>query len=458
MTPASTQQTADQRAAEGKQERSRVPRSSHADWAARADRADPVEILTAQDDSRLPWLVPVRHARMAESPFAFFRGAASVMAGDLADTPTIDVPVQLCGDAHLSNFGTFASAERRQVFDVNDFDETMPGPWEWDIKRLAASMVVAARDNGLSDKHGRAAARDSVQAYAGAMSRFASSPALEVWYAQVSLEDLRRGLPSKDARKTFDKNAAKARSRDSQRALGKLAETVDGQLRIRSQPPLLVPLRDLAEHLDTDQLSDAVRANFAGYVDSLPADRRHLLHRFTVVDIALKVVGVGSVGTRCWIVLLTGRDHGEPMFLQVKEANESALQPYLPATEHDHPGRRVVEGQRLMQASGDVFLGWSDAMGGAHYYWRQFHDMKGSADVAAMHAEHLAAYGQLCGWTLAHAHARSGDAATIGGYLGSGTSFSRALAEFAVAYADQNEADYATFTTAVAEGRVDVEP
>ena len=297
------------------------------------------------------------------------------MAADLAGTPTIGVDVQLCGDAHLANFGSFASAERRQVFDVNDFDETLPGPWEWDLKRLAASMVIAARDNGFDDKAARNAAQAAVRSYQDAMAEFADAPALQVWYAQLSLARLREGIPRKSDRKAFDKAAAKAAGKNSQRALGKLTETVDGKTRIRSQPPLLTPVRDLAEHIDPDKLRTAVKANFAGYVDSLPPDRRHVLKHFSIVDMALKVVGVGSVGTRCWIVLLEGRDQGEPLFLQIKEATASVLEAHLPASEYEHPGQRVVNGRRLMQASSDMFLGWSGTMDGGHYYWRQFHDI-----------------------------------------------------------------------------------
>ena len=450
-----TVKPATERAEQARAARKTVPRSAHAAWAASSDRVDPVGILTDQDASRLQWLVPVRHARMAESAFAFYRGGAAIMAADLARTPSMGVDVQLCGDAHLANFGSFASAERRQVFDVNDFDETLPGPWEWDVKRLAASMVVAARDNGFDGSAARDAARATMRAYQGAMGRFAKTPALQVWYAQLSLERLREGIPRKSDRKAFDKAAAKARGKNSQRALGKLTETVDGERRIRSQPPLLIPLRQLAEHVDRDKLRGAVQANFTDYVESLPMDRRHVLGRFSIVDLALKVVGVGSVGTRCWVVLLRGRDHGEPLFLQIKEASASVLEAHLPPSQFEHPGQRVVNGRRLMQASRDLCLGWSGTMDGSHFYWRQFHDMKGSADVAAMDADRLLHYGEVCGWTLAHAHARSGDALAIAAYLGSGNAFSRALTEFAVAYADQNQADYEAFKQAIADGRIE---
>ena len=446
---------AQERSDAGKKKRKEVPRSAHAEWTPGPGRADPVDVLTAQDEQRLQRLVPVRHHRMAESAFAFYRGSAAIMAADLATTPNIGVDAQLCGDAHLANFGTFASAERQQVFDVNDFDETLPGPWEWDVKRLAASMAIAARDNEFSDQVARDAAEAAVQAYADAMARFADKPILQVWYDQVSLEDVRQGLPSKSDRKDFDRGAEKARKNNSVRVLGKLTETVDGKLRIKSQPPLLVPVADIEEHWDHAAFRTVVEGNFHTYVESLPPERRHLLHRFTIRDMALKVVGVGSVGTRCWVVLLNGRDHEEPLFLQVKEAVASVLEAHLPNSEYDHPGRRVVEGRRLIQASSDIFLGWSTGGDGHYYYWRQFHDMKGSADVAAMSRQRLVNYGRVCGWTLAHAHARSGDANTTSGYLGSGASFSRALAEFAIAYADQNEADYAAFQQAIADGRIE---
>ena len=446
---------AQERSNAGKASRDQVPRSSHAQWSPSADRADPVATITAQNSHRLPWLVPVRHARMAESAFAFYRGSAAIMAADLAATPAMGVPVQLCGDAHLGNFGTFASAERQQVFDVNDFDETLPGPWEWDLKRLAASIVIAARDNGFADDVGRAAAGSAVQAYRDAMARFAETPIQELWYTQLDLQDVRDALPSKAERKVLEQKLAKARKRNSLRALGQLTETVDGKLQIRTQAPLLIPLRRLTEHLDPQEMIAAVLENFAGYMDSLPIDRRFLLSRFTVKDIALKAVGVGSVGKRCWLVLAVGRDHGEPLFLQVKEAGASVLEAYLSKSTFDNAGERVVAGRRLVQASPDIFLGWSKTNSGPAYYWRQFHDMKGSADVASMSPQQLAKYGQLCGWTLAHGHARSGDPVAIAGYLGGGKTFAKALGEFAVAYADQNDADYAAFRTAIADGRIE---
>lgn len=433
-----------------------MPRSAHAAWESAADRADPLDVLAAQDAGRLPWLVPVRHARMAESPFAFFRGAAAVMAADLASSPATGLTAQICGDAHLANFGTYASPERRQVFDLNDFDETLPGPWEWDVKRLATSAVLAARDNGWDDDVARAAAVRSVASYREAMARYARSATLDVWYAQVSLEDILRALPSKADRRLVERRAARARTRTSRRALSRLTEVADGRLRIRRQPPLLEPLRDLAAGLGADGLADdieeRIRANLETYRASLSDDRRRLLDRFRLVDIALKVVGVGSVGTRCFVALFEGRDHGEPLVLQVKEATASVLEAHLPPSAYAEHGRRVVEGQRLMQATSDVFLGWSAHR--ASFYWRQLYDMKGSADVAAMTPDQLQAYVALCGTTLAHAHARSGDAVGIAAYLGRKDAVDRAVAEFALTYAAVTAADHAAFVAAVEDGRL----
>ena len=445
--------SAAERAQQGRAARSSVPRSAHAGFRPMTSRADPVTILTTQDESRLPFLVPVRHGRMAESSFAFFRGAAAVMAADLAGSPSMGTTVQLCGDAHLANFGTFASPERRQVFDVNDFDETLPGPWEWDLKRLAVSMVLAARDNGYPAK-GEGVARKAVAAYRRSMASFAAAGSLDVWYAQLTLDRLRETLPSKAERKRIEKNATKARGRTSEKALAKLTETVDGSLRIASQPPLLLPLRDVAKEADPDMLRQQIHDSFTDYVDTLLPDRSHLLTQFELVDMALKVVGVGSVGTRCFVVLLRGRNQGEPLFLQIKEATRSVLEDHLPASRFDQAGQRVVTGQRLMQASTDAFLGWSHKQGGHQYYWPQFHDMKGSADVKTMNPDQLAYYGSVCAWTLAHAHARTGDSISISAYLGAGKVMDKAIASFALAYADQNEEDYQAFTQAIKDERI----
>ena len=440
----------------GRSLRKEFPRSSNAEWQPAADRRDPVDVITGQNATRIPELVPVRHARMSESAFTFYRGTAAIMAGDLASLPNSGEHVQLCGDAHLSNFGVFASAERAQVFDVNDFDETLPGPWEWDLKRLAASFVIGAQDNGLGTKVGRECARITAASYAEAMQRFAAMPILDLWYAQLDIAEIRKLVPDKAERKRMAKRAAKARRNTSDRALHKLTERVDGSLRIRSNPPLLVPARELVEYgIDAGDLRGIAEENLHQYLDSVPVNVRSVLKHFRIVDIAVKVVGVGSVGTRCFILLMTGRRHGEPFFLQVKEAGESVLQPYLPASRYRHAGRRVVEGRRMIQASGDVFLGWSGAANRTNFYWRQFRDMKGSAEVAAMDRRRMEFYAKVCGWTLAHGHARTGDPDAIHGYLGKGRGFSEAIADFSVSYSRQNDKDYEAFLDAIASGRIE---
>ncbi len=446
--------TPEQRKAQGKEIRKTVPRSSHGEWLPPADRPDPVTLITDQDQDRLQWLVPIRHYRMAESAFTFYRGAAKIMASDLSGTPVTGLTAQICGDAHLSNFGSYASPERAQVFDINDFDETLPGPWEWDLKRLATSFVLAGRDNELDDDAIRAATVQSVEGYRDMMRRFTTARTLDVWYAHLTLEQIMDGLPKKD-RKHAAKSSRKARSKDSLKALSKLAEKIDGSFRIRSDPPLLVPLRELPDIVDPGELRSIVDESLSMYRSTLNDNRKVLLDRYRVIDVALKVVGVGSVGTRCLVALLQGNDDSDPLFLQIKEATNSVLEGYLPKSVYEHHGRRVVEGQRLMQASSDIFLGWTEGRRGYQFYWRQLYDMKGSADISKMSAERLARYAGICGWTLAHAHARSGDPIAIAGYLGSGDVFAQAVADFAYAYADQNQKDYEAFTTAIASGRIE---
>jgi uncharacterized protein (DUF2252 family) len=443
-----------QRKEQGRDIRKAVPRSSHGEWSPHADRPDPVTLITDQNEHRLPWLVPIRHHRMAESPFTFYRGAAKIMAADLSGTPVTGLTAQICGDAHLSNFGSYASPERVQVFDINDFDETLPGPWEWDLKRLATSFVLAGRDNQLEDDAIRAATVQSVEGYRDMMRTFTTERTLDVWYARLTIEQIMNGLPKKD-RKQVQKTSRKARSKDSLKALSKLAEKVDGRFRIKSDPPLLVPLGDLPDVVDPGELRSIVDESLSMYRSTLSDNRKVLLDRFRVVDVGLKVVGVGSVGTRCLVALLQGNDDSDPLFLQIKEATDSVLEEYLPKSVYDHHGRRVVEGQRLMQASSDIFLGWTEGRRGYQFYWRQLYDMKGSADLSKMSAERLARYASLCGWTLAHAHARSGDPFAIAGYLGSGDVFARAVADFAYAYADQNQKDFEAFTEAIASGRIE---
>jgi uncharacterized protein (DUF2252 family) len=394
---------------------------------------------------------------MSVSPFAFYRGAARIMASDLAATPVSGLTVQLCGDAHLSNFGAYASPERQLVFDVNDFDETLPGPWEWDLKRLAASFVIASQHRTFDPATARAVTAASVEGYRQAMARFAELTNLDVWYALLAADQIASLAETKKQEKTARKTVAKARSRDSLQALGKLAESDGDTYRIKSEPPLLLPLRDLAREVDPDALRDAVSQSFRSYAASLPSERRHLLSTYRFVDIALKVVGVGSVGTRASIVLLEGRDRKDPLFLQAKEASASVLEEFLPRSVYGDHGRRVVEGQHLMQAASDVFLGWSAYSGGRSYYWRQLRDWKASADIEQMDRDRLTRYATLCGWTLAHAHARSGDPIAISGYLGRGSQFDKALVAFAEKYAEQNRRDYEVFVGQIRDGKLEAD-
>jgi len=453
--------------------RDRAPLSCHTGWAPAADRPDPVGLLQDQDATREPDLVPVRHGRMLVSPFTFYRGAAKIMAADLAATPTAGLDVQLCGDAHLSNFGVFASPERELLFGLNDFDETLPGPFEYDVKRLAASFTIAARNNGFSKAHTKAATLASVAAYREAMAGFAQMGRLEVWYAHLTEDELLQAMRSaakgattqkqtkaaRRAEKQAEKAAAKARTRDSLQALSKLGELVDGRYRIVSQPPIVVPMRDLEATygLSGEQFERVIHEQFRAYRATLQDDRRRLLEQFQIVDMARKVVGVGSVGTRVFIVLLQGRDQHDPLFLQVKEATASVLEDYLPRSRYKQHGERVVYGQRLLQAASDIFLGWTKGIqANRHYYWRQLRDMKGSAEVEAMAPVGLRFYAGICGWTLARAHARSGDPVAIAAYLGKRDTFDRSITDFAQRYADQNERDYQAFAAAIHSGRLEV--
>lgn len=418
-------------------------------------------ILTGQDESRVPELVPIRYGRMLVSPFTFFRGGAAVMAADLASTPSAGFEVQLCGDAHLSNFGVFAAPDRRLVFDCNDFDETCRGPFEWDLKRLAASIAIAGRDRGFDEGARRQAVLSGVSSYRTAMRTFSSMPNIDVWYARIDvesrLEELRQAVKP-DRLRRVERNLAKARSKNSLRALRKLTSEVDGDLRIVSEPPLIMPLRDLSDAPGAEALLQSL---LGVYRESLGDELQRLVASYRYLDAAHKVVGVGSVGTRAWIVLLLGRDASDPLFLQAKEAQSSVLEPYVGESPYEHPGRRVVEGQRLMQAAGDVFLGWVNAVGldgrERHYYVRQLWDGKGSADVERMSPRELSIYSSLCGEALARAHARSGDRFAIASYLGKGETFDQALAGFAEAYADQNERDFERVAAAAASGEITVQ-
>ena len=456
-------QTTEERAARGRAARAEVPRSAHAVWEPAAQRRDPVALLEEQAASRVPELVPLRYGRMLVSPFTFFRGAAYPMAADLAESPRSGLDVQLCGDAHLSNFGAFAAPDRRLVFGLNDFDETLPGPFEWDVKRLVASFAVAGRDRGFGAKARATVNTAAARAYREAMWDYAGMGNLEVWYARIEAEDLARAgrRASRKQIERFERNVAKARSKDSLKAFAKLTEIVDGERRIASDPPLIVPIEDAMAAADHHRLDALVRDVIRSYGQTLTPDRRRLLERYRYVHAARKVVGVGSVGTRAWIMLMLGRDGDDPLFLQLKEARESVLEPFLGASGFANHGERVVEGQRLTQAASDILLGWiriTDLDGlPRDFYVRQLWDAKGSAVVETMNPVAMALYAQFCGRSLAKAHARSGDAIAIGSYLGRGEAFDRALASFAEVYADQNEHDYGALRHAVAAGRVRAE-
>ncbi|HEY4779329.1 MAG TPA: DUF2252 domain-containing protein [Solirubrobacterales bacterium] len=452
---------APERAAAGRAARSQVRRSSHAAWEPAAGRADPVATLEQQARSRVPELVPIRYGRMSASPFAFFRGAAAVMAADLAATPVSGLRVQACGDAHLSNFGAFAAPDRRLVFDLNDFDESLPGPWEWDVKRLAASFAIAGRENGLKRKERATSLLTAGRSYREAMRTFASQTNLDVWYSRLDVESVLGEVEAEepDAVKRVRKGVAKARTKDSLRALEKLTHRVDGELRIVSEPPLIVPVEELMPPGETRDLRETFVHLLDAYRESLPADRQHLLDGYRFRHIARKVVGVGSVGTRAWVVLLTGADDSDPLFLQAKEAEASVLEPYAGASRFRNHGRRVVEGQRLMQAASDIFLGWCPAVGfdgrNRDFYVRQLWDWKRSVEVERLSPRGLEVYARMCGWTLARAHARSGDRIAIAAYLGGGDAFDRAIAEFSESYADQSERDHAALVAAIDDGRIE---
>ena len=449
----------EEREAIGRSARAAVPRSSHGEWSPPATRTSPVAILQQQATTRVSELVPIRHARMTVSPFTFYRGAAAIMAADLSATPSSGLRVQACGDAHLANFGGFAAPDRTMVFDINDFDETLPAPWEWDVKRLVASFEIAARAREFDDDVRAPIVEGTVRAYRRAMREFATMRNLEVWYDRLDESDafaiFRDKVPA-SAVKRFEKNLVKARSKDSMRALTKLTARVDGELQIVSDPPLIVRLDDLVPGAEAEKMLEVLRSWFRGYRQSLQPDRRRLLEGFEVKDVARKVVGVGSVGTRCWIAYMQGRDEQDPLFLQIKEAEASVLEPYAGKSTYANHGRRVVEGQRFTQSSSDIFLGWdraTDVTGEARdFYVRQLWDGKLSPQIDVMEPEVLKAFGTMCGSTLARAHARSGDSIAIASYLGSGAAFDRAVADFARAYADQNERDYATVVAAIEAG------
>jgi uncharacterized protein (DUF2252 family) len=456
--------TVAERAATGKAARAIAPRSGQGEWEPASDRRDPVELLEEQAASRVPDLVPIRYGRMLVSPFTFFRGAAYPMAADLAGAARTGLEVQLCGDAHLSNFGAFAGPDRRLMFSINDFDETLPGPFEWDVKRLVASFAVAGRDRGFDAKQRRSINRAVTRSYREAIRGFAAMSNLDLWYSRIEVDEIAALVAREETgkqRKRFERNLAKARSKDSLRALSKLTTAVDGEPRIVSDPPLIVPVEELVSGVEQVEFEEFVQGVIRSYRRTLSADRRRLLERFRYVHAAHKVVGVGSVGARAWIVLMLGRDENDPLFLQLKEAQASVLEPFLGKSAFAKHGQRVVEGQRLTQAASDIMLGWIQGTGldgvNRDFYVRQLWDGKGSALVELMNPRAMNLYAKLCGNTLAKAHARSGDAIAIASYLGAGDPFDRALASFAEAYADQNERDYNALQEAVASGRVAAE-
>jgi uncharacterized protein (DUF2252 family) len=454
--------TVDERVSMGKAARAQAPLESHAEWSPSPYRVDPITLLQEQAETRVPELVPIRYGRMMVSPFAFYRGAAYVMASDLASTPVSGLRVQACGDAHLMNFGIFASPERTLMFDMNDFDETLPGPWEWDVKRLAVSFEVATRSRGFADKDRRAMVLQAVRSYREAMRTFAAMKNLEVWYAKLDidtiLQQLREQKDTAEVAKNTERAITKIRTKDNTRAFEKLTVAGEGEPRIAADPPLLVPVSDLVTGVSREEFMDSVRAILRGYRRTIQRDRSRFLESYRVVDVARKVVGVGSVGTRTNVALLLGRDDQDALFLQVKEAKDSVLAPFVGRSLIKNQGQRVVEGQRLMQATSDIFLGWlrfAGVDGVEHdHYVRQLWDAKGSVDPAVMLPKGFEVYARVCGWTLARAHARSGDRVAIASYLGKTEVFDNAIADFSVAYADQNERDHKALVDAVKNARV----
>jgi uncharacterized protein (DUF2252 family) len=458
--------TVEQRIARGKAARAEVPRSSHAAFKPSDDRPDPLALLEEQAADRVPELVPIRYGRMLVSPFTFYRGAALIMAADLASTPTSGLHAQVCGDAHLSNFGVFGSPERRLIFDVNDFDETLPGPWEWDLKRLSASLEIAGRNNGFTDAERRTVVMASARQYRTSMAEYAGMPNLQVWYSHLDIEaefQKVQSLIDRKRVKAVEKDLAKARARDNVQAFAKLTNEENGEPRIVSDPPLIVPIEELVPHgISREQVTEELVQLIRRYRGTLETDRRYLLEQFRFVHLARKVVGVGSVGTRAWIGLFLGRDNQDPLFLQMKEAQESVLERFVGKSAYPNHGQRVVAGQRLMQATSDIFLGWDRVSSGLDrqprdFYLRQLRDMKGSAEVETMIPGGMEVYARICAQTLARAHARSGDRIAIASYIGKGDVFDVAIADFSATYADQNERDYERLQAAVKEGTIKAE-
>lgn len=436
-----------ERTARGRALREQVPLISHAFWAESSDRPDPIALLESQATTRQPHLIPIRYARMRVSPFAFFRGTDIMMANDLSRTPTSGITAQLCGDCHLSNFGLYASPERDLLFDINDFDETIPGPWEWDVKRLAASFYVAGRNNGFTEVACRDAVLTVVRSYRVRMAEYAVMRDIDIWYARVTADDLQKLFAKKRIQKRIQKVLGKARRRDHLQAFAKLTEVVNGQRIIANDPPFVMRVTEEQLGVEVDDIYNA-------YAQTLRGAQRNVFERYHVVDVALKVVGVGSVGTWCYIALLIGRDADDPLLIQIKQAGESVLQPYLPSSLFEHQGERVVWGQELMQANSDIFLGWITGPSGREYYLRQLRDMKGAAEVETLTPSEMNVYADACGWALARAHARSGDEIQIAAYLGNNNTFDLAITIFAEAYANQTERDYRAMLAAIKSGRI----
>jgi uncharacterized protein (DUF2252 family) len=446
------QRSRDQLYTAGQATRDSCPRLSHAGWKPRADRPDPIEILEASNKGRLPELIPVRYGRMIPSPFVFFRGAAAIMAADLAHTPATGIRVQVCGDAHLMNFGAFATPERRLVFDINDFDETLPAPWEWDVKRLATSFLIASRSNRFSESEARGTALSCVRSYRKRMAEFAQMHTLDVWYARLDLETILPSIKDQEGQKRFEQRVKKAQSSEAHEAdFPKLVSVEHGEPTIRDNPPLIYHLSEQSSPEFEARVADA----FARYRESLPDERRVLLDRYQRKDLAVKVVGVGSVGTFCAVMLMMA-DVDDPLFLQVKEAGTSVLEPYAGKSTYSNHGQRVVTGQRLMQSASDMFLGWAEVRDGRHFYVRQLHDVKIKLLVETFTLRLMVQYAEYCGWALARAHARAGQPSMIAGYLGKSDQFDEAVADFATAYAEQNERDYKAMVRAARQGRIEV--
>ena len=451
-----------ERAEVGKAARANLPRSRHGEWAPAPDRTNPLTILEVQERTRVPELIPIRHGRMAASPFAFYRGAAAVMASDLASEPRSGLDVQLCGDAHLVNFGGFAAPDRDLLFDVNDFDETNPGPFEWDLKRLVASLEIAGRDRNFSPAERHDIVSSGARAYRETIREFAGTPILQIWYARLDVVGIERRWGAEAGGKpirNMERLAAKAETKDNLKAFDKLTCVEGGEIRFVSDPPLLVPVSALTSGVEAQRVEDTIVGSLRRYRHTLAEDRRHLFDRYRFVDLARKVVGVGSVGTRCWVALLLGQDEHDPLFIQVKEAEASVLEQWTTKSQFGNHGQRVVEGQRLMQAASDIMLGWDRVEGvdgiSRDFYMRQLWDWKVSAPVETMTPDTVRIYAQICGWTLARAHARSGDATAIGAYLGSGDVFDQAMVSFADAYAEQNDLDHRALTEAIKSGQMD---